>query len=194
MDKIQLISLGIVPIDIKDETLDLISEGVSREPSAWYTEPKLVAAIDVETNWDVLSSQKALGDVSRWLRNYTLEEGSNQLTLNWAGKTLAFRNLFSPENRRRIHDFSQRAEGYRRKNIAEMNERINNIRIYQGSIDEVVRNIGRGLTWVETKRPETFFRGENDLVLRLMTFFAGGDAVVNYQSGSGVGTPVKYSR
>jgi len=68
--------------------------------------------------------------------------------------------------------------------------------VYQGSIDEVSKDLGKKLARVDTGKPETFIRipsTENiNLKLRLRAKELGADAIVHYQPISAIGTPVRF--
>jgi len=71
------------------------------------------------------------------------------------------------------------------------------VKVYQGSIGEVSNDLDRPLERVDTGNPETFIRRDDRgpdalLFLKAHTALLGGDAVVHYQPGSAIGTPVRY--
>lgn len=77
-----------------------------------------------------------------------------------------------------------------------LKESVKDIKVYQGSIDEVSKDLGEELERVDTGEPETFIRAYSDidrnLKLRLIAKKLGADAIVHYQPESFVGTPVKF--
>ncbi len=93
--------------------------------------------------------------------------------------------------------------------VNELEESVSDINLYQGSIDEVSKQIGRSLELVDLKTPKTFIEADNergyvrvqeesigpftsDFMLRLKAKEVGADAVVHYMHGSSIGTPVKF--
>lgn len=102
----------------------------------------------------------------------------------------------SPNIRRRkkaTNDYNRKVEQYRDENLKEIQDKIKDIRVYQGTIDEVQNELGKPLERVETDKPETFLKGADIFWLRVKAYLLGADAVVHYQPGSSIGTPVKYS-
>lgn len=97
-------------------------------------------------------------------------------------------------------DRVKKARGYHRNvkqfqdaNMIDLREAVKDIRIYQGSAEEVSRDIGRPLERVDTGKPETFVIGEDTFWLRVAAHYLGANAVVNCQPGSSTGTPVRYA-
>jgi len=81
--------------------------------------------------------------------------------------------------------------------IQALSELADPIKVYQGSIGEASNELDRPLERVDTGKPETFIRhGDRSpnalLFLRAHTALLGGNAVVHYQPGSAIGTPVRY--
>ena len=124
--------------------------------------------------------------------DYTPKESAGGiLTL---GLYVAYREL-TPAQRGRIssrRNFISRARNFEKKNLADIEEKIKPIRLYQGTIEEVERDIGRPLERVDTNLPETYIQREDIFWLRVQTYLLGGDAVVHYQPGSAIGTPVRF--
>ncbi|MBI4150004.1 hypothetical protein HY488_01225, partial [Candidatus Woesearchaeota archaeon] len=90
-------------------------------------------------------------------------------------------------------DYMRSVKQYEQANLKDMEEQIKGIRVYQGTIDEVSRELGKPLERVDTKQPETFLRAEDTFWLRVQAYLAGADAVVHFQPGSSIGTPVRYA-
>lgn len=80
----------------------------------------------------------------------------------------------------------------KRLNLGRLEESVKNIRIYQGTIEEVSEDLGRKLERVDIRGPETFIKEINTLQLRLLAKIVGADAIVHYQPGSSIGTPVRF--
>ena len=93
----------------------------------------------------------------------------------------------------RIRKYKQTVREYIHANLAEAEERVKDVRVFQGTVDEVSRELGRPLERVETSRPETFMRASDTLNLRIQAYLMGANAVVHYQPGSAMGTPVRYA-
>ena len=70
--------------------------------------------------------------------------------------------------------------------MEELTENIKDVRVYQGSLENVER--------VDTGNPETFIRASDTFGLRVKAYLLGADAVVEYQPGSSIGTPVKFKK
>lgn len=81
---------------------------------------------------------------------------------------------------------------FKEKNLSELMENIKDIRIYQGSIEEVSRESACEAKRVDTGKPETYLKAENELELRIKAYYLGADAIVHCQPGSAIGTPVKF--
>lgn len=79
-----------------------------------------------------------------------------------------------------------------RKNEEDWLKAVDGIRIYQGSMDEVSRDIGRKLRRIDTGKPATYIKGSLDFELRAEALNLGADAIIHYQPGSSLGTPVKF--
>ncbi len=99
------------------------------------------------------------------------------------------------ENKRRNDENKKRQE---REKLAEF------IRLYQGSIDEVERDLNMRLKRIDTQTPETFLRERSHLWLRVKAAEFGANAVVHYRTQRDstthgdyltfhVGTPVKFA-
>ncbi len=94
--------------------------------------------------------------------------------------------------RRREKEFWRKANQIKQQNTEEMEGEVRHIRLYQGSIKEVERDLDTVLTRVDTKKPETYLHAENPLMLRVRAHLLGANAVVHYQPSSAIGTPVKF--
>jgi len=79
-----------------------------------------------------------------------------------------------------------------RANMADYEAAVKDIRVYQGSIDEVAKELGKELERVDTGKPETYLRERNSFWLRVKANYLGADAIVHSQPGSSMGTPVKF--
>ncbi len=96
-------------------------------------------------------------------------------------------------------------EELKKKNKADENQRLNTlaapIRLYQGSIDEVERDLNMRLKRIDTQTPQTFLCEYDELNLRSKAAQLGANAVVHYRTQRykeyydeicHVGTPVKF--
>lgn len=95
------------------------------------------------------------------------------------------------KRRKQTKEFWNLHDGLAEMNRKDIDEKIKNIRIFQGTIEEVERDLGVSLERVETGKSETFIKAESDYFLRVEAYRAGADLVVHYQPGSSIGTPVK---
>lgn len=77
-------------------------------------------------------------------------------------------------------------------NMADANQRTQHIRIYQGSMEEVERDLGKPLQRVDLKGPLTYLKAGDDVWLRIQAHNVGADAIIHCQPGSAMGTPVRY--
>ena len=89
-------------------------------------------------------------------------------------------------------DYETKVEQYRAANLDDIKDKIKNIKVYQGTIDEVQRELGVQLKMVETGTPETFLKEHNTFSLMIKAYLLGADAIVHYQPNCVAGTPVKF--
>lgn len=95
------------------------------------------------------------------------------------------------KRRKQTEDFWNLRDGLAAMNKKDIDEKIKDIRIFQGTIKEVERDLGVPLERVDTGKSETFIKAESDYFLRTEAYRAGADLIVHYQPGSSIGTPVK---
>lgn len=93
----------------------------------------------------------------------------------------------------RIKKYEQKVSEYIQANLTEAEARVKDIRVFQGSVDEVAKELGRPLERVDTGKPETYLHVADTLNLRVQAYHLGANAVVHCQPGSSIGTPVKYA-
>ena len=93
-----------------------------------------------------------------------------------------------------LKNYNKKFIKYKEDNLRDIKNKIKDIRVYQGTIDEVQKELGRPLKRVETNKPETFLQENNPFWLRVEAYLLGADALVHYQPGSSIGTPVKYNK
>lgn len=97
------------------------------------------------------------------------------------------------KGRRQLDEHYRRVRQYIEANLADIREKIEGINVYQGTVGEVERETGKHLERVDIGRPETFLKARDTFWLRVEAYLRGADAVVHYQPGSSIGTPVRYS-
>ncbi len=97
------------------------------------------------------------------------------------------------ENRNGTAWYWNKVKTFQEENMEDLKEAIKDIKIYQGIIEEVSRELGVELKRVDTGKPETFVQEKDSFWLRVKAHLLGADAVVHYQPGSAVGTPVKWT-
>jgi len=108
-------------------------------------------------------------------------------------------------DRRKTKEFEALNQRFRQKNDWEEHEKNRKdmlnlaepIRLYQGSIGEVERDLSMRLKRIDTQTPETFLREHEALDLRARAAQLGANAVVHYCIDRGhytyhIGTPVKF--
>ncbi len=103
-------------------------------------------------------------------------------------------SLSREERSNRRGQFFRQVDVYLAKNRDELSKKIKHIRIYQATIPEVERITGKELEIVDTKRPEQFIECQDSFWLRVQSYQLGADAVVHYQPGSAIGTPVRFKK
>ena len=81
---------------------------------------------------------------------------------------------------------------FEEKNLDDIKEKIKDIKVYQGTVEEVSKELGRPLKRIETNAPETFIKANDTFWLRVKAYLLGANAIIHYQPGSSIGTPVKY--
>lgn len=108
--------------------------------------------------------------------------------------TLGLHYLFVTLDRKElVKKHNEKVEGYKQANLAEAEEAVKDIRVFQGTVDEVSKELGKPLERVDTGKAETFMRTSDILNLRVQAYLMGANAVVHYQPGSATGTPVKFA-
>jgi len=118
------------------------------------------------------------------------------ITLSLVGVGIpALINYFRPsvrERGRKTEEYYKKVWEFEKANMADLRKAVKDIRVYQGTLEEVSKDIRRPLKRVETKKPETFIQEEDSFWLRVRAYEQGADAIVHYQPGSSIGTLVKY--
>ncbi len=103
-----------------------------------------------------------------------------------------FSRLIDPWAGIRNEEYFSKVREFKEKNMADLEKAIKDIRIYQGTKDEVSKELETGLERVDTGKPETYLTSNNPFWLRVRAHELGADAVIHCQPGSSIGTPVKY--
>ena len=93
----------------------------------------------------------------------------------------------------RMINYYGKVDEYSKINLKEIEKKIKDIRVYQGTIEEVQKEMGKPLERVDTRKAETFLQGKDVFWLRVHAYLHGADAIVHYQPGSYIGTPVRYT-
>ena len=88
--------------------------------------------------------------------------------------------------------FHSLAAQMKKQNLQDIEEKIKPIRLYQADQAGVERDVGRTLERVDTGKPETYLHANDTFWLRVEAYQLGADAIVSYQPGSAIGTPVKF--
>lgn len=111
-----------------------------------------------------------------------------------------------------IRSYEHRVCGFREelfyRSMRELEKSVEDVKLYQGPIDEVSEQVGKRLELVDLGTPETFLRVDNkynsieqqgikmsvtpDFMLRFKAKNLGANAVVHYMPGSSMGTPVRF--
>ena len=81
-----------------------------------------------------------------------------------------------------------------REDLAYWRAKADKIPVYQGSIDEVAAELGAKVQRVDTRSPIKHIQAEDNFELRVNSYLEGANAVVHYQPGSSIGTPVKVTK
>lgn len=108
---------------------------------------------------------------------------------------LIYRGLWSEKQRglRGLQkEFHKEAISFRQQNLRDIQERVKDIRLYQGTLEEVERDFQRPLERVDTGKPETYIKEQDPFWLRVEAYLLGANAVVHYQPGSVIGTLVRF--
>lgn len=83
-------------------------------------------------------------------------------------------------------------ETAKKKNQDDLVEAVKDVRLYQGSIDEVAEDLKTSMERIDTGEPKTYICNDDPFKLRVEAAILGADAVVHYQRGSSMGTPVRF--
>lgn len=89
-------------------------------------------------------------------------------------------------------DYWEQVKEFQEANMSDLREKVKDMEVHQGTLEEVSQRLGRELEYVDTRRANKFIKTENLFNLRVKAHCLGADAIVHYQPGSSVGTPVKY--
>ena len=103
--------------------------------------------------------------------------------------------FLSKKSRRQIREGSEYielAKKYQEANMNDLREKVKDIEIHQGTKEEVSQRLEKELEYVDTGKPDKFLKERDTFWLRVKAHCLGANAIVHYQPGSSVGTPVKY--
>lgn len=92
-----------------------------------------------------------------------------------------------------LRNYNRMVKQYTEANLTEAEKKVKDVRVFQGTVDEISGELGRPLERVDTGKAETFLWGSDMLNLRILAYKMGANAVVHYQPGSAMGTPVRYA-
>ncbi len=113
-----------------------------------------------------------------------------------SGKILS-QNKFSPysifpTDEKSMKDYRDKIKLFEKKNLADLEKKVKNIKLYQGTIKEVSKILRRKLELVDTGEPQTYIDQENDILLRSAAKKLGADLLVYCSYYGGTGTPMKF--
>ena len=91
-------------------------------------------------------------------------------------------------------DYNQLVEIIRGENMKDLTKAVKDIKVYQLPMDDVSKLLNKELELVDTKNPETFIKAEDTFWLRVRAHELDADAVVTYNPGSSIGTPVRFKK
>jgi len=193
-------SLPNVPIDMDAETRNFLEslEGKLDEID--------VARVEGEDLY-VLGLKKEFYDLILWDFEIVMDRVSGQVretsfkklesidTVFARAFSFGLYELSSNIRQRKIQtkEYERKVAQYKIANLNDIKEKVKDVRIYQGNFDEVQRELGRSLERVDTGKPETFLEAHGPLWLRVEAYLHGADAIIHYQPGSSIGTPVRYT-
>jgi len=89
-------------------------------------------------------------------------------------------------SRKRTKAHFYNVKEFKKRNLEDLTEAIKDIKVYQGSLEDVER--------IDTGNQENFIRANDTFDLRVKAYLLGADAVMEYQPGSSIGTPVKFKK
>ncbi len=133
--------------------------------------------------------------------NEAREEGVYYLTNKELLLSACTLNMYSivrlllPQQREREEKqtlFYATALEYLRRNKAELEREVKQIPIYEGSLVDLERRLGRVLDFMDTGKPEQFLKAKDTFWLRVEAARLGADMVIQYTPGSAIGTPVRF--
>lgn len=102
---------------------------------------------------------------------------------------------FSKERKQRVEaedNFKNKASHYYQQNLDDIRQKVKHIPVLQSPLSEAESRLGQKLDFVETGSADTFIHASELLWLRAKAYLLGADAIVHYQPGSAIGTPVKF--
>ncbi|MBI2146117.1 hypothetical protein HYU22_02145 [Candidatus Woesearchaeota archaeon] len=125
---------------------------------------------------------------------YSWSERERKIARRTLGIGYAIWWPFSNERKQR-HEareiFHYNATQYYQKNLHDIQAKVNCIPILQSSMTEAESILGSPLEYVDTGSMDTFLQASDRLWLRVQAYQLGASAIVHYQPGSAIGTPVR---
>ena len=82
--------------------------------------------------------------------------------------------------------YKQNVETFRKDNMYELEQKIKDITVHQGTIEEVSNGLGVSLEMVETGKPEKFIEAEDLFLLRVKAYLLNANMIVHYQPTTNV--------
>lgn len=181
-----------VSIDIDDETVQFL-KSVGREFERVYVVRKDQDGIHVmgyDHRFCVEATKDNTGNVTK----------NKDVCYAWSFCD-EFLNFFTARKLGHYKDMKKRNEEFFRhtnlyidENKKEAQEKTKNIKIYQGPLDEVEKELGKKLEIINTEGPQTFLHTDSVELMVAEAYVLGADAIVHYQPGSAIGTPVKFKK
>jgi hypothetical protein len=182
----QMIALGQIPAKINEEER-MFLESINSDKETYVEafgkesvnricllgtcgEDKMIYTRNGETKKE---SFKKIGD-------YTLERHE------W------FAKIFLNERLQKEKEYEKILTHISVNNYTNLRKELDKINIYQLSIGDAENKLKTTLEIIETGSQQKFLKAQNDSNLLLKAYILGADAIVEYQPGSAMGTPVKF--
>lgn len=96
------------------------------------------------------------------------------------------------ERKNKTEEYWKTVSRFSKINLDELGKKTQKIGVYQGSMDEVSADIDERLERINTGRSVTFIHERDLQSLREEAYLLNSDAIVHYQPGSSIGTPVRF--
>ncbi len=140
-------------------------------------------------------------------KNPIFFDNFNYLISNKDGSTNSFESFIpnisrfsfkksSKERHTKTKQYFRKVKEIGESNMEDLRKYVEEIKLYQGNMEEISKDLGVELKRVDRNdnydKHRTFMQQMDDFWLRVEAFCVGADAVVHYQPGSAIGTPVKF--